>query len=306
MALSIPDTVKNAIITDQKFVSGVCTINNKTINTIIIQLDGTLIADSYIRLATGGRNNTYYIIRLLSNPNNINIIIEDADTTFITTIGGLESAIVHKPSDNSATWGVISRTSNIALTSAGGTSLVSDGVGPDVSIKGLTSGNFINLTDNGTDLQIGFSDASFRSATSCAQGLFFSDISGVYSADFNVGGVRWDTLNLSGYNLNNFDILTNNLRYIGSPTIRVMVTWDIQGDLGANINAGVILYINGTSISWSRRPFFENDNGDQTQISGSCILSLSTNDIVYLGGIATAPELARTLRYANITIVQIG
>jgi hypothetical protein len=51
-------------------------------------------------------------VRILTNPNNINVIVEDGDSTYITSINKLDSITVHKPSENSATWGIINRSSN--------------------------------------------------------------------------------------------------------------------------------------------------------------------------------------------------
>jgi hypothetical protein len=43
---------------------------------------------------------------------------------------------------------------DVTLASAGGTSLVSDGAGPELEIKGLSAGTNVTIVDNGTDLEI--------------------------------------------------------------------------------------------------------------------------------------------------------
>jgi hypothetical protein len=50
---------------------------------------------------------------------------------------------------------------SVTLSSAGGTSLVTDGVGPALEIKGLTTGSYISLTSNVNDISLSLSSLSY-------------------------------------------------------------------------------------------------------------------------------------------------
>jgi hypothetical protein len=196
---------------------------------------------------------------------------------------------------------------SVSLASTGGTSLVFDGAGPALEVKGILNGSFINVVDNTSNVQINMDRSTFYQRNDFTQGIFYSSISGVYDADLLPIGERWTGLDFTAiYTSNNFDIFNGDLRYIGSETAIFMVNWDVQGDFGANTTAEIALYIDTNLVPWSLRRFFENDNGDETQVSGSCIITLTNNDRVFLGGICNDTQLNRPLYYANMCITRVG
>lgn len=180
----------------------------------------------------------------------------DADTAIVSAGSGIS---VSKDGFNNVTINNTSLNTSVTLTSAGGTqTLVVDGAGPTLSVKGLSAGSAaLSILDNGTDLVIdNFSPASSIALSSTTNNVRIVDTNPTFSIDVGNTTTGTDCVvinnNTPGNHGNLCTAIGNDAGLIGQGTLSVALGASAgQTSQGANATAVGVLSGNSNQGQYS-------------------------------------------------------
>ncbi len=143
------------------------------INNPFDQSLSTINSPSFVNLSLTGITENQLLTRVVAHNagtnqlqwKTVNDPDQSLDTTDSPTFQGLSLTAIPQDDTNTKVltidagtdaleWRDQSTINTASLTSAGGTSLVNDGVGPALATKGLVAGTNVSFVDNGTDIEI--------------------------------------------------------------------------------------------------------------------------------------------------------